>query len=178
MAFSLYDATIPTFIQILGATCGLIDKAEAHCAEKGVSETDLLNAHFGEDMLPLSWQLKWVSTHSIGAIESVRKGGFSPDREPPTENLAGFRAQIGSSIAALKEITPEEMEGFVGQDMVFTIGNKLRMDFLAEHFLMSLSLPNFMFHATTAYDLLRHQGVVIGKLDFLGTPRLKVPATA
>ena len=178
MAFSLYDATIPTFLQILGATRGLINKAEAHCAEKGVSETELLNAHFGEDMLSLSWQLKWVSTHSIGAIEGVRKGGFSPDIADPPADFAGFKAQIDSSIEALKAITPEEMEGFIGHDMIFTMGDKLRMDFHAEHFLMSFSLPNFMFHATTAYDLLRHQGIVIGKRDFLGVPRLKAPATA
>ena len=68
------------------------------------------------------------------------------------------------------------MEGFVGQDMIFTIGDAVRMDFHAEHFLMSFSLPNFMFHATTAYDLLRDQGIVIGKRDFLRTPRIKMPA--
>jgi len=127
-------------------------------------------------MLPLSWQLKWVSTHSIGAIEGVRKGGFSPDRADPPSDFAGLKAQIDSSIEALNAITPEEMEGFVGQDMVFTIGDKLRMDFDAEHFLMSFSLPNFMFHATTAYNLLRDQGIAIGKRDFLGVPRLKAPA--
>jgi len=176
MAFSLYDATIPTYIQILTATRGLTEKAEAFCAEKGMAEADLLNAHFGPDMLPLSWQLKWVSTHSIGAVEGVRKGSFEPDRVPPVESFAGFRAQIGASISALQSITAEEMESFVGRDMVFTIGDQLRMDFLAEHFLMSFSLPNFMFHATTAYDILRQQGVSIGKRDFLGMPRLKVPA--
>lgn len=176
MAFSLYDATIPTYIQILSATGGQIEKAKAFCAEKGVAEADLLNAHFGPDMLSLSWQLKWVSTHSIGSIEGVRKGSFEPDRVPPTEDLAGFRAQIDGTIAALKAITVEEMESFIGRDMVFTIGDQLRMDFLAEHFLMSFSLPNFMFHATTAYDILRQQGVDIGKRDFLGMPRIKVPA--
>jgi len=175
MSFSLYDATIPTYIQILTATRGLTEKAEAFCAEKGIAEADLLNAHFGPDMLSLSWQLKWVSTHSIGSIEGVRKGSFKPDRAPPKENLAGFRAQIDATIDALKAITTEEMEGFVGRDMVFAAG-ELRMDFLAEHFLMSFSLPNFMFHATTAYDILRQEGVSIGKLDFLGMPRLKAPA--
>lgn len=176
MAFTLYDATVPTFLQILGATCGLIDKAKAHCTEKGMAENELLNRHFGGDMLPLSWQLKWVSTHSIGAIEGVRKSSFEPDRVPPTEGLDGFRTQIEATIQALETVTREEMESFIGRDVIFTIGDKRRMDFLAEHFLMSFSLPNFMFHATTAYDLLRDQGIVIGKRDFLGAPRIKMPA--
>ena len=176
MAFSLYDATIPTYLQILGALRGLTEKAEAFCAEKGMAEADLLNAHFGEDMLSLAWQIKWTSTHSLGSIEGVRKGSFSPDRAAPAESFAALRSQLDQTIEALKQVTPEEMEGFVGLDMIFTIGDALRMDFLAEHFLMSFSLPNFMFHATTAYDLLRHQGVVIGKRDFLGTPRIKIPA--
>lgn len=176
MAFSLYDATVPTYLQILGALRGLTEKAEAFCAEKGMAETDLLNAHFGEDMLPLTWQIKWASTHSLGAIEGVRNGSFSPDRVPPAESFAALRSQTDQTIDALKQVTPEEMEGFVGRDMLFTMGDAFRMDFLAEHFLMSFSLPNFMFHATTAYDLLRDQGIAIGKRDFLGTPRLKMPA--
>ena len=69
------------------------------------------------------------------------------------------------------------MEGLIGRDMIFSVpAANLRMDFTAENFLLSFSLPNFYFHATTAYDILRHKGVRIGKLDFLGRPRIKAPA--
>jgi hypothetical protein len=174
MPFSLYEATIPSWLQILNSVHGLTEKAEAFCAEKGLGETELLGAHFGEDMLPLSWQIKWVSTHSIGAIEGVRKGEFSPDRDAPLTSFAEFRDQIGRSLAALEAVTPDEVESFIGRDMRFSIPQMdLVMDFTAENFLLSFSVPNFYFHATTAFDILRHQGVGIGKRDFLGKMRLK-----
>lgn len=177
MPISIYDATIPSYLQILGAALGLIDKAEAFCAANDISEQDFLGLHFGEDMLPLAMQLKWLTTHSLGAIEGVRAGMFQPDRSAPAESLAGFREQISGTISALKAISPEEMESFVGRDMVFEVAAmNLRMDFTAENFLLSFSLPNFYFHATTAYDLMRDRGVQIGKRDYLGVPRLKLPA--
>lgn len=177
MPISLYDATVPSYLQTLGAALGLIGKAEAFCAEKNISEQDLLATHLAEDMLPLTWQLKWLTTHSLGAIEGVRAGLFHPDRSPPAESLAAFREQITATIAALKAITPEEIESFIGRDMVFEVpAMNIRMDFTAENFLLSFSLPNFYFHATTAYDLLRHRGMQIGKRDYLGMPRIKMPA--
>ncbi len=177
MSISLYDATVPSFLQILGAASGMIDKAEVHCAEKNIEEKVLLGAHFGEDMLPLSWQLKWLSTHSVGAIKGVRAGLFQPDRSPPAETLAAFREQIQATIAALKTVSRDEMEGFIGNDMIFSVpAMTLELPFTAENFLLSFSLPNFYFHATTAYDLLRDQGVSIGKRDFLGAMRIKMPA--
>lgn len=177
MPISLYDATVPSFIQVLRAGLGLIDKAQAFCAANGVSEEELLAEHFGEDMLPLGWQFKWMTTHSVGAINGARNGSFSPDRTPPDGSFEGLRDQMQTSIATLSAIMPEEMEGLVGRDMVFTVPSMdLRMDFTAENFLLSFSLPNFYFHATTAYDILRHRGVELGKRDYLGKPRLKMPA--
>ncbi|MGD9810473.1 MAG: DUF1993 family protein [Sphingobium sp.] len=178
MTFSLYDATIPSFLQILGAMRGLTEKAEAFCAEKGIAERQLLDAHLGEDMLSLTWQIKWVSTHSIGAIEGVRGGSFSPDREPPAESFAALRAQVDETVAALQQVTREEMESFVGGDMQFSLAGRILMEFTAENFLLSFSLPNFYFHASTAYDILRDEGLDIGKRDFLGVPRMKAPAAA
>lgn len=177
MAFSLYDATIPTYLQILEATRGLTEKAEAFCEEKGIAEADMLAAHFGADMAPLNRQIKWTSTHSIGAVEGVRKGSCSPDRSPPAETFAALRNQVDASIAALAKISSEEMESFVGRDMTFSIPEReLVLNFTAENFLVSFSLPNFMFHAATAYDLLRDKGVEIGKRDFLGSVRIKQSA--
>ncbi|MDQ4421775.1 DUF1993 domain-containing protein [Sphingobium sp. DEHP117] len=177
MPIFLYDATIPCYLQILEAGLGLIDKAQAFCADNDVAEEALLAEHFGADMLPLAMQLKWMTTHSLGAIEGVRAGKFSPERSAPAETFSAFREQMSATIAALKAIAPEEIESFVGRDMVFEVpAMNVRMDFTAESFLLSFSLPNFYFHATTAYDILRHKGVDIGKRDFLGVPRLKAPA--
>ncbi len=177
MPISLYDATVPSWLQILASMKGLTEKAEAFCAASGMSEADLLATHFGADMLPLGWQFKWTSTHSIGAIEGVRAGTFSPDRTPPADSFAGLRAQIEETMASLTALTPEEVEGFIGKDMHFTVpAMGIDLPFTAENFLLSFSTPNFYFHATTAYDLLRHAGVEIGKRDFAGKPRIKTPA--
>lgn len=177
MAISLYDATIPSYLQILGSALGLIEKAEAFCAKKGISEDILLTAHFVADMLPLAMQFKWLTTNSLGSIEGARAGSISPDRTPPPEGFGGLRAQINATLAALKAITPDEIESLQGKDMIFSVpAINLELPFKAENFLLSFSLPNFYFHATTAYDLLRHHGVAIGKRDFLGAMRINVPA--
>lgn len=174
MTFSLYEATIPSWLQILGSVRGLTEKAAAFCEEKGLNQAELLSAHFGEDMLPLSWQIKLVSSHSIGAIEGVRKGIFSPNRTPPVASFAEFRDEIDVSLGALMAVTPDEMESFLGRDMRFSAPDRgFSMDFTAENFLLSFSLPNFYFHTTTAFDILRNRGVQIGKRDYLGNIRVK-----
>jgi uncharacterized protein len=172
MPFSLYDATIPSFVQVLGSVSRLLDKAEAHCADANSDPAALISAKLAEDMLPLGYQVKSVAGHSIGAIEGVRAGVFSPDRSPWPADFAGLKALVTGAHAALEAIQPDEINGLVGQDMAFVMGER-RMEFTAENFLMSFSVPNFYFHAATAYDILRAQGLQIGKLDFLGRPRIK-----
>jgi hypothetical protein len=109
----------------------------------------------------------------LGAIEGVRRGLFSPDRTPPRGDLAGLGEQVAQTTAALTTIDPAEMESLIGRDMRVEIGDR-ELDFRAEDFLLSFAQPNFYFHAVTAYDILRQQGVSIGKRDFLGKVRLKV----
>ena len=173
MAFTLYDATIPNFQQTVGATIGLIDKAEAFCAEGLSDEAALVDARLADDMLPFGYQVKSVCAHSIGAIEGVRAGLFSPDLSPWPTDLAGLKAALTSAQAALQTLTPDEVNGLVGDDMAFAFKER-RMEFTAEDFLLSFSLPNFYFHATAAYAILRMKGVKIGKSDFIGRPRLKM----
>ncbi len=172
MAFSLYTAVVPSFRQILGAVSGLLVKAEVFCIEKGIAPQDLIQARLAADMLPFAYQVKSTAVHSLGAIEGVRKGVFTPDMIPPPETFAALKARIAETLAALERIEAAEVDAFVGRDMRFTIRDH-HMDFAAEHFLLSFSQPNFYFHATTAYDILRSKGVPIGKRDFLGTPRVK-----
>jgi hypothetical protein len=172
MTFSLYTATIPSCLQVLDAVANLVAKAEAHGAEKGIAPEDLVQARLAEDMLPFGYQVKSTVVHSIGAIEGVRKGSFSPDMSRWPEDFAGLGALVADAIDALQAIDPAEVNGFVGQDMCFVMGER-RMEFTAEDFLLSFSQPNFYFHATTAYDILRWKGVPLGKRDFIGRPRLK-----
>ena len=173
MTMSLYGATVPAFQQMLGAVSGLLTKAEAHCDETGHDAVALIDAKLADDMLPLGYQIKSVTTHSIKAIEGVRAGVFSPDMAPWPKDMAGLRAQIDATRAAVDALTQEEINGFVGRDTAFVFG-ETRMPFAAEDFLLSFSMPNFYFHATTAYAILRANGVSLGKRDFLGRPRLKM----
>jgi hypothetical protein len=169
MTISLYDATIPSYRQILGAVAGLLVKAEGHF--KGAAD-DIVQARLAPDMLPFAYQVKSTVVHSVGAIEGVRKGVFSPDMTPPPQDFAALNHAVAAALGSLETIKPAEMESFVGRDMRFQFGER-RIDFTAENFLLSFSQPNFYFHATTAYDILRWKGLPIGKRDFMGKPRAK-----
>ena len=173
MPISLYDAIIPSQLQIIGAVTKLLDKAAAFCAETGRSEADIINARLRDDMLPFAYQVKCVAEHSIGAIEGVRSGTYSPDTGPFPEDFAGLQAKLAAAADALNAINPAEMDGFIGQDALFSFG-EMRVPFTAEKFLLSFAQPNFYFHATTAYDILRAEGVSIGKPDFLGQLQMKM----
>jgi hypothetical protein len=172
MAFSLYDATVPSYRQILGAVTGLLAKAEAFCTEKGSAPQDIIQARLTDDMQPFAYQVKSTVVHSLGAIEGVRRGVFSPDTTTPPETFAALKARIVEAQAALEAVGAAEVDSFVGRDMRFSFGER-HIDFTAENFLLSFSLPNFYFHATTTYDILRWKGIPIGKRDFIGKPRSK-----
>ncbi|WCM26118.1 DUF1993 domain-containing protein [Sphingomonas sp. QA11] len=172
MTFSLHAATIPSQLQMLGALAGLIGKAEAFCTERGLAPDDIIQARLAEDMLPFAYQVKSTAVHSLGAIEGVRRGSFSPDLSTPPGDFAGLTARISETIAALRAIDPVEVDGFIGRDMRFSAGER-QIDFAAEEFLLSFSQPNFYFHTATAYDILRWKGVPLAKRDFMGRPRTK-----
>jgi hypothetical protein len=172
MAFSLYAATVPSCQQILGAIAGLLVTAEAFCTEKGSAPEEIIQARLAQDMLPFAYQVKSTAVHSLGAIEGVRKGVFSPDMTPPPQTFTALKARIAETIAALEKIEPAEVDAFVGRDMRFAFGDR-HLEFTAESFLLSFSQPNFYFHAATAYDILRWKGVRIGKRDFAGKLRTK-----
>jgi hypothetical protein len=172
MTMSLYAATVPSFQQILGSVSGLLAKGEAYCREKGLSPDELIQARLAPDMFPFAYQVKSACVHSLGAIEGVRKGQFSPDMTPPPATFAALAERVTSTLAALETVTPAELDALAGRDVTFVLP-KMTIPFVASDFLLSFSLPNFFFHATTAYGVLRMKGVPVGKLDFLGRMRVK-----
>jgi hypothetical protein len=123
-------------------------------------------------MLPFRFQLQSVAHHSLGAIEGVKNGLFQPPPQAPAYDYRGLQQLVGEAREALQKVTPAEVNGLEGKDVLFQIRD-FRMPFTAEGFLLSFSLPNFYFHASTAYDILRWRGVRIGKRDFMGRLRLK-----
>ncbi len=172
MTISLYAATVPTFRQIIGATRGVVAKGEAFAAERGLDPAELIGRRLAPDMLPFGYQVKSVRHHSIGAIEGVRAGTFSPDMSPWPADFAGLNALLADTDAEVAALTPGEIDGLVGGDMEFRFRDRV-MPFTAEDFLLSFSLPNFYFHATTAYAILRAEGVKLGKMDYMGRARIK-----
>lgn len=170
VSISLYTALIPSYLQILEGLSGLLEKAESFCSEKGMAPELIIEARLAEDMFPFAYQVKSSAVHSLGAIEGVRRGVFSPDMTKPPESFAALKARIAEARTGLQAVAPGEVDGFVGRDMRFSFGER-HIDFRAEEFLLSFSQPNFYFHATTAYDILRWKGVRIGKRDFLGRTR-------
>ena len=172
MTIGLYPATVPAFVRMLGNVIALIDKAETQLDAMGMTEAALIEARLAPDMLPFAYQVKSCVVHSLGAIEGVRQGTFSPDMTPPGESFAILRARARAAIDALNAIDASEIDGLAGKPMRFVV-RAYQVDFTAESFLLGFSLPNFYFHATTAYDILRANGAKIGKVDYLGQLPMK-----
>ena len=163
MPVTLHDVTVGTFVRMLGALAGVLSKGRAHCESGGVRLDDLLETRLIEDMLPLRFQIICVAHHSLGALLGVEEGAFGS----PTVNGQDFddlQAMIAETREDLLEYAPETVDGLAERPV--RLGN-IRT-FTGERFLLSFSLPNFYFHAATAYDILRMRGVPIGKRDFLG----------
>jgi len=167
MPISLHAATVPGFIRQLRALSGILDKAAAFCADNGIAEADMLQERLAEDMFPLGYQIKSAVVHSLGGIEGIRRGTFSPDTSTPFETFAEHKAALDSATSTLTAIDPAELEGFIGKDMEFRI-REFVMPFAAEDFLLAFTQPNFFFHVTTSYAILRARGVPLGKVDYLG----------
>ena len=123
-------------------------------------------------MHPLRFQIISVAQHSRGAIEGVQQGVFNPPSSKMAYDFAGLQGLVAEAREALAALTPEAVNALGGKDVIFAIGDR-KLPFTAEGFLMSFSLPNFYFHATTAYDILRTNGVPLGKRDFMGRLKLK-----
>ena len=172
MPFSLYDAVVPSNLQILRAIDALLDKAELFCAEQGRSESDLIDARLAPDMLPFGYQVKSCAVHSIGGIEGVKAGSFAPDLSPWPTDLAGLHAVLKEAVASLNGVDRDALDAMAENDTQFAFG-ETNLPFTGANFLLSFSQPNFYFHAATAYAILRAQGMKLGKRDFIGVPRIK-----
>lgn len=171
MAISLYDVSVASFQQVVAAVAGCMDKGAAHCKEHGIALNDVVESRLHPDMHPFRFQVLSVVHHSHGAIKGVKAGEFSPPSGPEYD-YAGLRQLLDDARAGLDAVDRDEVDALEGGDVIFQIGD-FRLDFLAEDFLMTFSLPNLHFHATTAYDILRMRGVPLGKRDYMGTMRLK-----
>ena len=173
MAVTLYDLSVGCFLQTLGAVEGYLAKSAAHFKEKGIDANEIVETRLFPDMLPFRFQIVSVCHHSLNAIKAVKAGEMGPPGAVGELDYAGLQKMVEDTIAELKAMSADEVNALAGKDVAFALG-AMKLPFTAENFILSFSLPNFHFHAATAYDILRSKGVPLGKRDYMGPLRLKM----
>jgi hypothetical protein len=165
LPLSLYDVSIPLYRNMLRNVQAMLDKAEAHAKEKGDDVAHYLETKLAEDMLPLSRQIQMISDAAKGG--AGRLAAMTPPSMPDVETTwAELKERIARTLAYVESIKREDVDG--GEDRTIELqfpGNTMK--FTPRDFIFNFSIPNFLFHVTTAYGLLRHKGVPLGKMDFL-----------
>jgi len=164
---SFYDASVPAFLQILGALSGILTKAEAHCKAKNIQPEVLLTARLYPDMLPFTRQIQLACDFSGKAC--ARLTGSEVPSTPDTEkSFEELQQRLAKTIDYIKAFKPAQFEGGDTKEVTFPSGPGQTRTLPGQQFLIHVVFPNFYFHAATAHDILRHNGVEIGKRDFLG----------
>ena len=169
MSVSMYSVSIPVFMQHLNGLSGVLDKAAAWAAANKVSDADLLAKQFAPDMFNLARQIRAATDHAVNCA-GMLAGKEAPKLGAEETTLAQFKERIAKAIAFLKSVQQSEVDGTDGKEIKFTAPNGNVMNFTGQSLLLGRSLPNFYFHATTAYDIIRQCGVEVGKRDFMGSP--------
>jgi hypothetical protein len=161
------QASIPVFTQQLTTLSGLIDKAVEHCRAKGINPTDMISARLAPDMFPFSRQVQLASDHAKGAAARL-SGRENPKFEDTESTFDELKARIAKTLAFIKSVPAQELDGAEDRDITFPVAGQPRT-LKGQRYFLHNALPNFFFHVTTAYDILRNQGVEIGKRDYMGT---------
>jgi len=167
MTISLYTASVPVFRQILGSLAAILEKADAHVDAAKLEPNALLQARLFPDMFPLVRQVQLATDFAKGA--GARLAGMEVPRYDDVEHdFAGLQERIAKTLAFLDTVRREDVDAGGERDIVLGTGANLR-EFKGLPYLLHFALPNFYFHATPAYNILRHNGLAIGKRDFIGT---------
>lgn len=167
MTISLYSASIPVFQQMLTALSDVLIKAEAYAATRKIQPEALLQARLFPDMLPFTRQVQIAVDFAKGA--SARLAGIEVPKYDDTEtSFAELQALLARALAFIGSIEPSQVDGNEEVEIVLRPGTDKERRLNAQAYLLSYALPQFFFHVTTAYDLLRHNGVEIGKRDYMG----------
>ncbi|WP_394788196.1 DUF1993 family protein [Rhodoferax sp.] len=167
MSLSLYQASVPVFVQILGGLSGVLQKAEAHAADKKIDPNALLQARLYPDMFPLTRQVQIAADFAKGA--AARLAGVEvPAYEDTETSFADLQARIAKTLAFIHSVPVADIDAGSERSIVLRPGTPNEKTFLGNSYLLNYAFPNFFFHSTTAYDILRHNGVEIGKKDFVG----------
>jgi uncharacterized protein len=166
MSFGMYQASVPAFARMLKTLSTLLDKAEAYAAAHNIEPEVLLNWRLAPDMFPLTRQIQLASDFAKGATARLA-GAEVPKYADEEKNFAELKARIAKTMKFVEGFAPKDFEGAEQRDITLTGGGQA-LHFKGEPYLVQFTLPNFYFHATTTYAILRRCGIEIGKRDFLG----------
>lgn len=166
MAISMYKVSLPIFVRHLNGLAGCMKKAQALYAEKKYDEATLLSYRFYPDMFSFARQIQAASDHAKNCA-ALLAGLEAPKYEDNEKSLAELIARVEKTVAWLNAVKPEQIDGMEGKSVTLKTRDR-ELKFTGQELLLNRSMPNFYFHATTAYDIIRHNGVEIGKRDFMG----------
>jgi hypothetical protein len=169
MTVSMYKISVPIFVQFLTSLSAVMDKAAAHCEAKKIEPSAVLDARLFPDMYPLLRQVRAATDHAVNA--SARLAGIEPLAFANAEaSFAELKERLAKAIDFVKKFTPAQIDGSEDKAIKITFPSGATREFTGQSLLLHNSLPNFYFHCSTAYDILRHCGIELGKRDFMGTP--------
>jgi hypothetical protein len=162
----MYQASVPTFVRFLGNLSSILDKVIAHAAAKKIDESVFINARLAEDMYSLSRQIQIATDMAKGC--AARLAGVEVPRYEDNENtFAELQARIAKTIAFVQSVNVDQINGSEERTVTLKLHDK-EISFLGQPYLFNFVLPHFYFHITTAYAILRHYGLEIGKKDYMG----------
>ena len=165
MANPLYDHTVPALNRMLKNLSVILDKGAAFCAEKKIDEAVLVSARLAPDMFPLSRQVQ-IACDTAKRCAGLLGGAEVPKHEDTEKTFADLKARIAKTLDFIASVKPEAMAGKENADITVPLRQPVVMKGMALS--RNFSLPNMYFHVTTAYNILRHNGVAVGKMDYLG----------
>jgi uncharacterized protein len=169
MTISMYQASVPIFVQFLTSLSAVLDKAAAHAEAKKIEPAVLLNTRLYPDMFPLVRQVRAATDHAINACGRLA-GAELPSFQNTETSIGELKERIAKTVAFIKGLTPAQVDGSEDKEIKITFPSGATREFTGQTLLFNQSLPNFFFHCATAYDILRHCGVELGKRHFMGTP--------
>jgi hypothetical protein len=166
MTISMYQASVPVFVRMLTNLTACLDKAEEHAKAKGFDSAVLVASRLAPDMLPLVKQVQ-IACDSVKFGAARLSGGKAPSMEDNETTIAELKARIAKTIDYIQSVAASEIDGSEEREIqVPTRAEPIKMS--GQSYLLNFVLPNFYFHVTTTYALLRHNGVDLGKRDYLG----------
>lgn len=166
MSLNMYEASIPVFVHMLGNLSSILGKAAIYAKTKNIDPAILVNARLAPDMYPLSRQVQ-IGTDIVKGCAARLAGIDVPSYEDNEATLTDLQARIAKTIAFLQSVSAEQINGSEDRTVTLKLGGR-EIQFLGQPYLLDFVLPNLYFHVTTTYAILRHNGVEIGKMDYLG----------